>query len=77
MHSTQPPDHEKTVHRLKEEIGRLTKQQADALQSATYLGNDPDEAKQYDARRAQILILVEQLHELEEAIWQRFTKSGA
>jgi Asp-tRNA(Asn)/Glu-tRNA(Gln) amidotransferase C subunit len=68
MHSTEPSDHEKTVHRLKEEIGRLTKQQAEALQSATYLGMSPDEAKQYDARRAQILKLVEQLSQLEEAI---------
>jgi hypothetical protein len=68
MHSTEPSDHEKTVHRLKEEIGRLTKQQAEALQSATYLGMSPDEAKQYDARRAQILKLVEQLRQLEEAI---------
>ena len=68
MYSTGPSDREKTVHRLKEEIGRLTKQQTEALQSATYLGMSPEEAKQYDARRARILKLVEQLHQLEEAI---------
>jgi hypothetical protein len=67
MHSTEPPDHEKAIHRLKEEIGRLTKQQTEDLQSATYLGMTPTEAKQYDARRAQILKLVEQLRQLEKA----------
>ncbi len=68
MHPTEPSDHERAIHRLKEEIERLTKQQAQALESATYLGMSPDEAKQYDARRAQILKLVEQLRQLEKAI---------
>ena len=68
MHSTEPSDHEKAIHHLKEEIVHLTKQQTEALQSATYLGMSPDEAKQYDARRGQILKRVEQLRELEKAI---------
>jgi Asp-tRNA(Asn)/Glu-tRNA(Gln) amidotransferase C subunit len=68
MHPTEPSDHERAIHRLKEEIERLTKQQAQALESATYLVMSPDEAKQYDARRAQILKLVEQLRQLEKDI---------
>ncbi len=68
MHSIEPSDHEDAIHRLKQEIDRLTKQQAEALQSATYLGMSPDDAKQYDARRAQILTLVEQLRQLKKPI---------
>lgn len=38
MHFTEPPEHESAVHRLKEEIDWLTKEQSEALLTATYLG---------------------------------------
>ena len=41
MHFTEPPEQESAVHGLKEEIDRLTKQQSEALLTATYLGDDP------------------------------------
>jgi Asp-tRNA(Asn)/Glu-tRNA(Gln) amidotransferase C subunit len=67
MHFTEPPEHESAVHRLKEEIDWLTKEQSEALLTATYLGMTPDEAKEYDSRRDKILKLVEQLRQLEKA----------
>ena len=55
------------VHRLKQEIDRLTEQQAKALQAAIYLGMTPDQAKEYDERRKQITELISQLSLLEKA----------
>jgi hypothetical protein len=56
-----------TVHKLKQDIDRLTELQAAALKSATYLGMTPDEAKEYDQRREEILKLVERLTMLEKS----------
>lgn len=55
------------VHALKTEIDRLTNLQSDALKQATFVGMTPDEAKDYDARRDQILGLVQQLATLEKS----------
>ena len=66
MHFTEPPEQEGAVHGLKEEIDRLTKQQSEALLTATYLRMTRDEAKEYDSRRDKILKLVEQLRQLEK-----------
>ena len=59
------PDHVKAVKRLHAEILRLTKQQDDAIKTATYIGMTPAEAKVYDALRTTVLELTEQLRELE------------
>jgi len=61
------PDPRDAVHRLKEEIYRLTEEQIEAAKMATFGGLTPDEAKEYEDRRAKILELVEQLRLLEEA----------
>jgi hypothetical protein len=63
-----PSDHHTAIHRLKEEIDRLTKEQTEAVRRACYLGMTPDEAKEYDSRREKILKLVEHLRQLESAI---------
>jgi hypothetical protein len=55
------------IHRLKQEIDKLTEQQADALQTAIYVGMTPDEAQEYDGRRRQILKYVQDLAVLEES----------
>jgi hypothetical protein len=56
-----------TVHKIKERIDLLTEQQGQALKSATYLGMTPEEAQDYDQRRAEILKLVQQLETLEKS----------
>lgn len=56
-----------TIHKIKEEIEKLTEQQNEALQSATYLGMTTDEAKEYEERRDRILSLVESPALLEES----------
>jgi hypothetical protein len=56
------------VQRLKHEIDRLTRLQADALQHAIYLGMTPNEAKEYDERRSMLTRLVEQLGALTQAL---------
>ncbi len=67
-HTPMPaPDPLDTVHQLKEEIDRLTEEQIEAMKMATFAGLTPDEAKEYEERRAKILELVEQLRMLEEA----------
>jgi hypothetical protein len=43
------------IHRLKEEIDKLTREQAKALELATFVGMTTDEAKEYDQRRRAIL----------------------
>ncbi|HKU26639.1 MAG TPA: hypothetical protein VJQ54_14275 [Candidatus Sulfotelmatobacter sp.] len=55
------------IHSVKEEIDKLTEQQNDALNSATYLGMTTDEAKEYEERRDRILKLVRDLALLEES----------
>jgi hypothetical protein len=61
------PDHLNTIHRLREEIGRLAGEQIEAMKTATFRVLTPDEDKEYEDRRAKILELVEQLRLLEEA----------
>ena len=61
------PDPLDTVHRLKEEIDRLTEEQIEAMKMATFAGLTTDEAKEYEERRAKILALVKELRLLEEA----------
>jgi hypothetical protein len=56
-----------TIHSLKQEIDKLTMQQTEALQRATFVGMTPDEAKDYDDRRTRILQYVEDLRILEES----------
>ena len=56
-----------TVHKIKQEIDRLTELQSEALKNATFVGMTPDEAKEYDNRRTQILNLVHRLETLEES----------
>jgi hypothetical protein len=55
------------IHRLKEEIDKLTLQQTEALKMAIYVGMTPDEAKEYDERRRRILEFVLDLRILEES----------
>jgi len=55
------------IHRLKEEIDKLTRQQSEALQLATRVGMTPDEAEEYDQRRKKILEYVQDLKILEES----------
>jgi hypothetical protein len=58
-------DHSETaeaIHRLKEEIDKLTEQQTNALKTATYLGMTTDEAKEYEQRREKILEYVKDLN---------------
>ena len=55
------------VHRIKEEIDKLTEQQSEAIKTATYVGMTTDEAKEYDERRDRILKLVRDLATLEES----------
>jgi len=57
-----------TIHRLKEEIDKLTEQQSAALKAATYLGMTTDEAKEYEQRRERILDYVKDLKILEESM---------
>lgn len=63
----EPSDTAEAVHRLKEEIDKLTLQQSKALRMATLVGMTPDEAQEYDARRILILKYVHDLAVLEES----------
>jgi len=56
-----------SCERLKEEIDRLTEQQSETLRAATYIGMTPDEAREYDNRRDQILALLRELENLGRA----------
>ena len=67
MHATDPPERLNTIHRLREEIDRLTGEQIEAMKTATFRVLTIDEGKEYEDRRAKILELVEQLRLLEEA----------
>ena len=53
--------------RIKQEIERLTREQFEALKSATFVGMTPGEAKEYDERRKKITCLVEELRLLKDA----------
>jgi hypothetical protein len=66
-HLSNPLDTMGAVHRIRTEIERLTVVQIEALKNATFLGMTPDDAKEYDARRAEIVKLVELLTALEKA----------
>ena len=55
------------VHKIKQEIDRLTEIQVKALKSATFVGMTPDEAQEYDNRLQKIFKLVEQLILLEKS----------
>ena len=56
-----------TIHRIKQEIDKLSEQQSEALKTATYVGMTAEEAREYDARRQQITKLVEELRLLQNA----------
>lgn len=65
---TQVSQTAETIHRLKQEIDKLTEQQTEALKMATYVGMTPDEAAEYDERRGKILQYVQDLKILEESL---------
>jgi len=67
VHATDPPERLNTIHRLREEIGRLAGERIEAMKTATFRVLTTDEGKEYEDRRAKILELVEQLRLLEEA----------
>jgi hypothetical protein len=50
-----------TIEELKREVDRLFELQREALERATYLGMTPDEARQMEARRKRITVLVDEL----------------
>ena len=62
-----PSNTVEAVHRVKQEIDKLTEEQVEALKQATFVGMTPDEAKEYDERRKRITVLVQQLATLEKA----------
>jgi hypothetical protein len=64
---TEPSETATAIHRLKEEIDKLTTHQAETLQMAIYVGMTPDEATEYDERRRRILAYVQDLRMLEES----------
>jgi hypothetical protein len=55
------PNREAAIQRLEQEIRNLHMQQTMRLQRATYLGMTPDEGKEYDASRSEIVTLWQQL----------------
>lgn len=59
---------EDAIHRLKEEIDKLTKEQSQALDRAVYLGMSPEEAREYTGRRKLILKYVQDLAILEQSL---------
>ena len=54
------------VLRLKEEIARLTREQNEAIKSATFLGMTPQQQQKFHIRRRRITALMEQLAIFEE-----------
>jgi hypothetical protein len=67
MPANDPSQTAEAAHRLKQEIDRLTEEQAKALKQAIYVGMTPEETKQYDQRRTRITKLLQQLGMLEKA----------
>ncbi len=55
------------VHRIKEEIERLTREHDEAVRSATFLGMTRQEQEHFHSRRRRITELIEQLAIFEEA----------
>jgi hypothetical protein len=49
------------VHRIKQEIDRLTEEQTQALKSATFVGLTPEQSQELYARRLRITELTRQL----------------
>lgn len=64
MNTYNASDSVDTVQRLRQEIDKLTREQTEALQTATFVGMTALESKIYDARRQRITELVEQLRVL-------------
>lgn len=64
MNTYDASDSVDTVQRLRQEIDKLTREQTEALQTATFVGMTALESKIYDARRQRITELVEQLRVL-------------
>ncbi len=54
-------DEHRSAQDIKKEIDALSMLQQEALRRATFVGMSPDEAKQVDARRRQIMALVDEL----------------
>ena len=63
----EPSNTVEAIHRLKQEIDKLTEQQFVALQMSMQVGMTPEEAQEYDQRRNQILKYVQDLAMLEES----------
>lgn len=64
MNTYDASDSVDTVQRLRQEIDKLTREQTEALQTATFVGMTALESKIYNARRQRITELVEQLRVL-------------
>ena len=58
---SEPSETVEAIHRLKQEIDKLSEQQNETLKTATFLGMTPDEATEYDDRREQITKLIQEL----------------
>ena len=58
---------QEAIAKLRERIQRLTDEQTQALKHATYVGMTAEEAKAYDARRATITRLLQELADLKKA----------
>ena len=68
MHSSEPSEMRTAVLRLKQEIDRLTEEQAVALKSAMCVGMNAHEATAYDERRQAITGLIRELALLQTAL---------
>jgi len=62
-----PTDTLAAIHRIKEEIDRLSEQQKEALKTAIFVGMTPDEAQEYATRRRKITELIQELELLQKA----------
>jgi len=60
-----PSNTASAIQRLKEDIDKLTEEQAKALKLAIHVGMTPNKAQEYDNRRAKILRYVQDLKTLE------------
>ena len=62
---SESPSH--AFHRLKAEMDRLSDEQNEVVERATFLGLTTDDVSEYEARRVKILDLVEQLRQIGNA----------
>lgn len=62
-----PSERETRVFDLQAEMDLLTSQQNEARRRAAYGGMTPQEAREYDARRARISVLAERILQLRKA----------